>query len=59
MRASIKMHNRMFQSITGATMQFFNTNSSGRILNRFSKDMGVVDESLPKAMIDCLQVIIK
>lgn len=56
MRASIKMHNTMFKSIIGATMRFFNSNSSGRILNRFSKDMGVVDESLPKAMIDCLQI---
>lgn len=28
----------------------------GRILNRFSKDMGAIDELLPAAMIDCLQV---
>jgi hypothetical protein len=28
----------------------------GRILNRFSKDMGSIDELLPSAMIDALQV---
>lgn len=35
------------------------TNSSivGRILNRFSKDMGAVDELLPRAMLDALQVL--
>lgn len=56
MRASIKLHDRMFASITNATMRFFNTNTSGRILNRFSKDMGAIDELLPAAMIDCLQI---
>lgn len=37
-------------------MRFFNNNTSGRILNRFSKDMGAVDELLPSAMVDCLQI---
>lgn len=56
MRASVNLHDSMFRSITRATMYFFNTNSSGRILNRFSKDMGAIDELLPAAMIDCLQI---
>ncbi|KAJ9588188.1 hypothetical protein L9F63_018452, partial [Diploptera punctata] len=56
MRASVNLHDTMFRSITRATMYFFNTNSSGRILNRFSKDMGAIDELLPAAMIDCLQI---
>lgn len=56
MRASTKLHGNMFNSITRATMRFFNTNPSGRILNRFSKDMGAIDELLPAAMIDCLQI---
>lgn len=37
-------------------MRFFNINTSGRVLNRFSKDMGAVDEVLPTALIDCLQI---
>jgi hypothetical protein len=28
----------------------------GRVLNRFSKDMGAVDEQLPKAMLETIQV---
>lgn len=56
MRASISLHDRMFRSITHTTMRFFNTNPSGRILNRFSKDMGAIDELLPGAMIDVLQI---
>ncbi|XP_054270037.1 probable multidrug resistance-associated protein lethal(2)03659 [Macrosteles quadrilineatus] len=56
MRASRRLHDTMFNSITRATMHFFNTNSSGRILNRFSKDMGSIDEQLPAALIDCLQI---
>lgn len=56
MRASIRLHDKMFNSIIHATMRFFNTNTSGRILNRFSKDMGAIDELLPAAMIDCLQI---
>ncbi|KAJ3655115.1 hypothetical protein Zmor_014255 [Zophobas morio] len=56
MRASTRLHDNMFASITRATMRFFNTNSAGRILNRFSKDMGSIDELLTSAMIDCLQI---
>ncbi|RZC36194.1 multidrug resistance-associated protein, partial [Asbolus verrucosus] len=56
MRASTRLHDNMFSSITRATMRFFNTNSAGRILNRFSKDMGSIDELLTSAMIDCLQI---
>ncbi|EFA04298.2 putative multidrug resistance-associated protein lethal(2)03659-like Protein [Tribolium castaneum] len=58
MRASINLHDRMFQSIITASMQFFNTNTSGRILNRFSKDLGAIDELLPNAMIDCSQIML-
>lgn len=36
-------------------MRFFETNPSGRIMNRFSKDMGSADEALPKALLDALQ----
>ncbi|XP_060873208.1 ATP-binding cassette sub-family C member 4-like isoform X2 [Metopolophium dirhodum] len=56
MKSSTTLHNNMFSAITRATMSFFNTNSSGRILNRFSKDMGAIDEMLPAASLDCIQI---
>lgn len=48
----------MFKGLIGSTMRFFDTNPSGRILNRFSKDMGSVDEYLPKALLDATQIIL-
>ncbi|KAF2894428.1 hypothetical protein ILUMI_11735 [Ignelater luminosus] len=56
MRASITLHDTMFGSIIHGTMKFFNVNSSGRILNRFSKDMGTIDELLPSTMLDSIQI---
>lgn len=58
MKASINLHNAMFHGITRAVMYFFNTNPSGRILNRFSKDMGQIDEILPAVMIDVIQIFL-
>ncbi|KAB0797838.1 hypothetical protein PPYR_08831 [Photinus pyralis] len=58
MKSSIKLHDNMFESISRATMRFFNTNPSGRIFNRFSKDMGAIDELLPIAMIDFFQIFL-
>lgn len=55
MRASKRLHDTMFNSVTRATMDFFHTNTSGRILNRFSKDISSVDENLPTCLIECLQ----
>ncbi|CAH0712839.1 unnamed protein product, partial [Brenthis ino] len=53
-RASVALHDCMFRGVTNAPMWFFYHNPSGRILNRFSKDMGQVDTLLPVALVDCL-----
>lgn len=46
-KASQRLHDRMTRSVLFAKISFFDTNSSGRLLNRFSADMGIVDEQLP------------
>lgn len=58
MNASKRLHNLMFSNILQATMRFFDTNPSGRILNRFSKDMGAMDELLPRATIESIQIFL-
>lgn len=58
MRASQCLHDSMFGNILQAPMKFFDTNPSGRILNRFSKDVGAMDELLPQAMLFMTQVFI-
>lgn len=57
MRSSQSLHDQMFGSLIRTSMRFYDTNPSGRILNRFSKDMGAIDELLPKAILDAGQVI--
>ncbi|VEN34161.1 unnamed protein product [Callosobruchus maculatus] len=56
MKASVRLHNNMFAKICSATMLFFNTNTAGRILNRFSKDIGCIDETLPNVLVDTIQI---
>ncbi|KAJ8932364.1 hypothetical protein NQ314_014731 [Rhamnusium bicolor] len=58
MNASKGLHNQMFSNVLRAPMRFFDTNPSGRILNRFSNDMGAIDELLPRATLDAIQVFL-
>lgn len=58
MRASRNLHDAMYDGVTKATMLFFNLNPSGRILNRFSKDMGQIDEILPMTIVDVIQIFL-
>ncbi|KAI4581557.1 hypothetical protein MJG53_010000 [Ovis ammon polii x Ovis aries] len=41
------LHNKMLESILRAPVLFFDRNTIGGILNRFSKDIGQMDDSLP------------
>ncbi|KAK4879108.1 hypothetical protein RN001_007254 [Aquatica leii] len=57
MKSSKVLHNSMFDKIIHASVKFFNTNSSGRILNRFAKDLGTIDEVLPTTTIIGLRTL--
>ncbi|XP_057665399.1 ATP-binding cassette sub-family C member 4-like isoform X1 [Diorhabda carinulata] len=58
MNASKVLHNKMFSCILKAPIRFFDINPSGRILNRFTKDMGCVDELLPRCQMDAIQILV-
>ncbi|KAH0507654.1 Multidrug resistance-associated protein 9 [Microtus ochrogaster] len=45
--ASSSLHNRVFNKIVRSPMSFFDTTPTGRLMNRFSKDMDELDVRLP------------
>eukprot|EP01041_Mallomonas_annulata_P002837 gene2837-5584_t len=47
---SLKLHSDLMVSILGAPISFFDITPLGRILNRFSSDIAVVDESLSQTL---------
>lgn len=56
LRTSVNLHDKLFRGIARAQMGFFNANPSGRILNRFARDIGNVDFILPTTLLDCIDV---
>ncbi|KAF5736367.1 putative mgatp-energized glutathione s-conjugate pump [Tripterygium wilfordii] len=50
LRASKTLHDAMLNSILRAPMLFFHTNPTGRIINRFAKDLGDIDRSIANMM---------
>ena len=48
--ASIVIHKRLLVNILRLPMSFFDTTPSGRILNRFSKDIYTIDELIPRSV---------
>jgi hypothetical protein len=50
------LHERMLSSVTQTRTRFFDLNPIGRILNRFSKDIGNIDDVLPLTLYDLCQV---
>lgn len=54
-RAAESIHNNMLLSVLRAPVIFFDSNPHGRILNRFSRDVGVIDDALPNVVYDFIQ----
>ena len=55
LRCSERLHDKMVVAILQAPVVFFDSNPVGRILNRFSKDVGCMDELLPKTFLMAIQ----
>lgn len=46
LRAAKRLHDSMLHAILRAPMVFFHTNPTGRIINRFSRDVGDIDRTV-------------
>lgn len=54
--ASRTLHDNMADSVLRSKVEFFDTNPLGRILNRFSADVGSSDDLLPQTLFDFLVI---
>ena len=50
--------NIMLNGLLNTSLRFFESNPSGRILNRVSKDQQILDELFPSALIDTMQCLL-
>ena len=55
---SSNLHMAMLTSLLKAPVRFFDVNPAGRILNRFAKDVGCMDEVLPYTLLEAVQYLI-
>ncbi|XP_022794856.1 multidrug resistance-associated protein 4-like [Stylophora pistillata] len=58
LKCAERLHDKMVVAILQAPVLFFDSNPVGRILNRFSNDIGCVDELLPKTFLWAIQVLL-
>ena len=56
--SSKNLHNSMLAAVLKAPVLFFDTNPVGRVLNRFSRDIGIMDELLPDVFLEALQLVL-
>ena len=56
--SSKHLHDSMLSAVLKAPVLFFDTNPVGRILNRFSRDIGIMDELLPGKFLEAVQILL-
>ncbi|XP_068447107.1 ATP-binding cassette sub-family C member 4-like [Clinocottus analis] len=58
-RTAQALHNDMFSAVLRTPVHFFDVNPIGRILNRFSKDIGQIDSMLPITLVNFYQLFLQ
>ncbi|XP_049611466.1 ATP-binding cassette sub-family C member 4 [Syngnathus scovelli] len=58
-RCTQALHDKMFSAILRTPVRFFDINPIGRVLNRFSKDVGQLDSNMPWTFVDFIQVFLQ
>ncbi|KAJ8002741.1 hypothetical protein DPEC_G00162090 [Dallia pectoralis] len=53
---SKRLHEQMLAAVLRAPMAVLNTMKTGRIMNRFTKDMATIDDMLPLVLFDLIQL---
>lgn len=56
LKASRNLHDKMTLAVLRSKIEFFDTNPLGRILNRFSADVGSNDDQLPASLNDTFAI---
>lgn len=49
-RAAVNLHNKLLGTVMKGTIRFFNITPTGRIINRFSRDVETIDGSLSSSL---------
>jgi ATP-binding cassette subfamily C (CFTR/MRP) protein 4 len=58
LRAATTVHDAAVRRVVASPLAFFARNPLGRILNKFSSDLGQVDETLPTTLFDCFESLV-
>jgi len=59
LQATTNMHHAMTESVIRANILFFDSNPSGRIVSRFSKDISILDTTMPVLTVICTQGVLR
>lgn len=58
LNSSKHLHNSMMSAVLKAPVFFFDTNPVGRIINGFSRDIGIMDELLPDVFLQAVEIVL-
>ncbi|KAF5287389.1 hypothetical protein FQA39_LY15927 [Lamprigera yunnana] len=57
-KASNNIHKIVFDRVLNGRMTFFDCNLFGNVLNRFSRDLGIIDEQMPRVIFECIHFVL-